>query len=101
MQPHSSRLLILFRINEIQGAILVSSHKRDFGAELGALGYPGFSYLRSRRRRNPAEVLQEALNEPNLDARVAEGLPWLAMTYVDWTGIGWFATPRYMTGKTD
>jgi hypothetical protein len=61
----------------------VSSHKRDFSSELGALGYPGFSYLRSRRRRNPAEVLLEALNEPNLDARVAEGLPWLAMTYVD------------------
>ena len=43
----------------------VSSHKRDFSAELGALGYPGFSYLRSRRRRNPAEVLLEALNEPD------------------------------------
>jgi hypothetical protein len=61
----------------------VSSRKRDFGAELGALGYPGFSYLRGRRRRNPAKVLLEALNEPNLDARVAEGLPWLAMNYAD------------------
>jgi transcriptional regulator with XRE-family HTH domain len=60
-----------------------SSQKRDFSAELSALGYPGFAYLRARRRRNPAEVLLEALNEPNLDARVAEGLPWLAMTYVD------------------
>jgi len=61
----------------------VSSQKRDFSAELSALGYPGFAYLRARRRRNPAEVLLDALNEPNLDARVAEGLPWLAMTYVD------------------
>ena len=34
-------------------------------------------------RRNPAAVLLDALNEPNLDARVAEGLPWLALTYVD------------------
>jgi transcriptional regulator with XRE-family HTH domain len=59
------------------------SKRRDFSAELSALGYPGFAYLRARRRRNPAEVLLEALNEPNLDARVAEGLPWLAMTYVD------------------
>lgn len=66
-----------------QAAMLVSSQTRDFGAELGALGYPGFSYLRARRRRNPAQVLLEALNEPNLDTRVAEGLPWLAMTYVD------------------
>ena len=57
--------------------------KPDFGAELGALGHPGFSYLSVRRRRNPAEVLLEALSEPNLDTRVAEGLPWLALTYVD------------------
>jgi transcriptional regulator with XRE-family HTH domain len=64
-------------------AMPLSSQKRNFSAELSALGYPGFAYLRSRRRRNPAEVLLEALNEPNLDARVAEGLPWLALTYVD------------------
>jgi transcriptional regulator with XRE-family HTH domain len=66
-----------------QAAMPRSLQKRDFSAELGALGYPGFSYLRARRRRNPAQVLLEALNEPNLDARVAEGLPWLALTYVD------------------
>jgi len=34
-------------------------------------------------RRNPAAVLLDALDEPDLDARVAEGLPWLALTYVD------------------
>jgi transcriptional regulator with XRE-family HTH domain len=64
----------------------VSSQKRDFSRELSALGYPGFAYLRAGRRRNPAQVLLDALNEPNLDARVAEGLPWLAMAYVgmDW-----------------
>jgi len=57
--------------------------KRDFATELAALGYPGFAYLRTRVRRNPAAVLLDALNQPNLDARVAEGLPWLALTYVD------------------
>ena len=57
----------------------VSSQKLDFSAELGALGYPGFSHLRVRRRRNPAEVLLEALNEPDLDSRVAEGVPWVAL----------------------
>lgn len=63
-----------------------TTRQRDFGAELGALEYPGFSYLRlSKRRvpRNPAEVLLGALHEPNLDARVAEALPWLALRYVD------------------
>ena len=58
-------------------------HKLDFSAELGALGYPGFSYHPARRRHNPAEVLSSALNEPDLDARVAEGLPWLALVYLD------------------
>jgi transcriptional regulator with XRE-family HTH domain len=57
--------------------------KHDFGAELAALGYPGFAYLKTRVRRNPAGVLLEALDEPDLDTRVAEGLPWLALTYVD------------------
>lgn len=64
-------------------AMPASSRKRDFGKDLGALGYPGFSYLPARTRRNPAQVLFEALSQPNLDARVAEGLPWLALTYVD------------------
>jgi transcriptional regulator with XRE-family HTH domain len=57
----------------------VTSQRLDFSAELGALGYPGFSYLRVRRRRNPAEVLLEALTEPDLDSRVAEGVPWVAL----------------------
>ena len=64
-----------------------SPQKRDFSGELGALGYPGFAYLRVKAKRNPAEVLLDALNQPDLDARVAEGLPWLALNYVamDWT----------------
>jgi transcriptional regulator with XRE-family HTH domain len=51
--------------------------------ELGALGYPGFSHLRGRARRNPAEVLLNALSESDLDSRVTEGLPWLVLTYAD------------------
>jgi transcriptional regulator with XRE-family HTH domain len=64
-------------------AARVPSEKRDFSTELAALGYPGFAYLRTKVRRNPAEVLLDALNEPSLDARVAQGLPWLALTYAD------------------
>lgn len=68
---------------QVGTSVLSSPRKRDFGAELAALGYPGFAYLRTQARRNPADVLLDALNEPDLDARVAEGLPWLALTYVD------------------
>jgi len=53
--------------------------------EFAALGYPGFSYLHRNRavRHNPAQVLFTALNEPDLDMRVVEGLPWLAFTFTD------------------
>ncbi|HEV2616640.1 MAG TPA: helix-turn-helix transcriptional regulator [Candidatus Acidoferrales bacterium] len=53
--------------------------------ELAALGYPGFAYLHRVRRmqHNPAQVLFTALNEPDLDMRVVEGLPWLAFTFTD------------------
>ncbi|MGA8230261.1 MAG: helix-turn-helix transcriptional regulator [Candidatus Acidiferrales bacterium] len=52
-------------------------------SELAALGYPGFSYLQRKPDRNPAEVLFSALNQSDLDTRVAEGLPWLTLTYAD------------------
>lgn len=51
--------------------------------ELAALEYPGFSHVRRRARRNPADVLVRALNENDLDSRVVEGLPWLAAKYAD------------------
>jgi transcriptional regulator with XRE-family HTH domain len=57
--------------------------RHDFSAELGTLGYPGFAYLGKKARVNPAQLLFDALNEPDLDSRVAEGLPWLALTYAD------------------
>ncbi|HEY6250995.1 MAG TPA: helix-turn-helix transcriptional regulator [Candidatus Angelobacter sp.] len=49
--------------------------------QLGALGYPGFSHLRSVRKRNPAEVMLSALAQDNLEARVAEALPWVLLQY--------------------
>jgi hypothetical protein len=60
-----------------------SIQKRDFAAELGALGYPKFSHLEPTTKPKPAEVLLDALGEWDLDSRVLEGLPWLAMAYID------------------
>ncbi len=52
--------------------------------ELAALGYPGFAHLRGRARMaNPANFLLTALLQRNLEARVAEGLPWLVLRYPD------------------
>jgi transcriptional regulator with XRE-family HTH domain len=55
-------------------------------ADLASLGYPGFAYLKPRRKKNPGEVLLSALSAKCLESRVAEALPWLLLTYpeLDW-----------------
>ena len=57
--------------------------------DLASLGYPGFAYLKSKRRKNPAEVLLSALSAKCLESRVAEALPWLLLTYpnLDWESL--------------
>ena len=51
--------------------------------ELASLGYPGFAHLRKTKKVNPADFLLTALFQRNLEARVAEGLPWLVLRYPD------------------
>ena len=52
--------------------------------DLAALGYPGFAYLKSKRKKkNPGEVLLSALSARCLESRVAEALPWLLLQYPD------------------
>lgn len=53
----------------------------QLAAQLGALGYRGFSHLRASRKRHPLEVLLSALVQRDLEARVAEALPWLLLQY--------------------
>lgn len=55
--------------------------------ELGALGYPGFAYVRAKPRLHPATFLLSALTKGDLYSRVTEGLPWVAYAYadMDWT----------------
>ena len=52
-------------------------------SDLAALRYPGLSYLKSTRKKNPAEVLLSALSVKNLDARLTEALPWILVRYAD------------------
>ncbi|HEY1678969.1 MAG TPA: helix-turn-helix transcriptional regulator [Candidatus Sulfotelmatobacter sp.] len=55
----------------------------DWARHLGSLGYSGFSYLKDRPTKNPAEVLLGALTQADLDGRVVKGLPWLVASYLD------------------
>ena len=61
-----------------------SPSPEKLAGELSALGYPGFAHLGMRARRvNPAGFLLSAVAQPNLEARTAEGLPWLVLQYPD------------------
>lgn len=64
-----------------------SVSEAELAAALAGLGYPGFSHLRRRQRKNPAEVLASALSASNLDSRLTEALPWVLVTFpeMDWT----------------
>jgi transcriptional regulator with XRE-family HTH domain len=63
--------------------VAATGNVEDYAKSLGALGYPGFSYLRGRVDRNPAELLLGALSQSDLESRVAEGLPWVVFKYPD------------------
>lgn len=56
--------------------------------DLAGLGYPGFAYLRPRKwsPKNPGDVLLTALAQDDLEPRLVEALPWLALRYwrLDW-----------------
>jgi transcriptional regulator with XRE-family HTH domain len=51
--------------------------------DLSALGYPGFSYLKATRSKNPAETVLSALTLKNLNSRLTEALPWVLFKYPD------------------
>jgi transcriptional regulator with XRE-family HTH domain len=79
------------RVLRLPATILPMSDKRlqepasdeQLARELGTLGYPGFAYLRKGPKRNPAELLVRALSKDDLEARLAEALPWLLVQYPD------------------
>lgn len=70
-------------------------------ADLASLGYPGFAYLKPKRKKNPGEVLLSALSAKCLEARVAEALPWLLLKYpdLDWSSLVSAAKGRDLQNK--
>lgn len=55
-----------------------------FSRHLSALGYPPFGYVDPHPQpENPAALLLWALGAPDLEARLAEALPWLLLAFAD------------------
>ncbi|SPE27958.1 Transcriptional regulator, XRE family [Candidatus Sulfopaludibacter sp. SbA3] len=58
----------------------------SLAAGLASLGYPGFRQLAGTPAHNPATVLLAAITSEDVEVRVLEALPWLAVEYhnLDW-----------------
>jgi len=100
--PSSNLARKLMRVYGLPPTVLPVSEVRenvttDFLAQgLASLGYPGFAHLhRGTRTVNPAVFLLTALAQHNLEARVAEGLPWLVLRYSD-MDFGWLVPQARM-----
>ena len=55
----------------------------DVAKALARLGYAGFAHLAGGRRMNPAALVVGALLSLDLDARLAEALPWVLRRHAD------------------
>ena len=69
--------------------------------DLASLGYPGFAYLKAKRKKNPGAVLLSALSTKHLEIRTAEALPWLLLSYtdLDWDSLISAAKTRDLQNK--
>jgi hypothetical protein len=59
------------------GIDLRSTRALNRSHQLSGLGYPGFAHLRARKA-NPAAVVLAALLRADMEARLAEALPWVS-----------------------
>lgn len=78
-----------------------STDAKTLAVDLASLGYPGFAYLKPKRKKNPGEVLLSALSAKCLESRVAEALPWLLLRYpdLDWESLVSAAKVRDLQNK--
>jgi transcriptional regulator with XRE-family HTH domain len=58
----------------------------SLAAALAGLGYPGFRHLTPARPQNPANILLAAMAASDVEVRVIEAMPWLAVEHnnLDW-----------------
>lgn len=63
-----------------------SADAQELAEDLAGFGYSGFSHLKPRKKRNPAEWMFVALSQNDLESRLTEALPWVAWKFagLDW-----------------
>jgi transcriptional regulator with XRE-family HTH domain len=85
-----SRIVDLYRLGPVALPLdadnLGYSDSSSLAAGLASLGYPGFRQLTGVQPQNPAIILLAAVAAGDVEVRVLEALPWLAVEYhnLDW-----------------
>jgi len=85
-----SRIVDLYRLGPLalplDGDNLSRWDSSSLAAGLASLGYPGFRQLTGGRPQNHATILLAAMAASDVEVRVLEALPWLAVQYhnLDW-----------------
>ncbi|MBI3207797.1 MAG: helix-turn-helix transcriptional regulator [Candidatus Solibacter usitatus] len=83
-----SRIVGLYELGPVALPLDVghAGNSSSLAAALASLGYPGFRRLAGVPPQNPASILLASLAERDVEVRVLEALPWLAIQYpnLDW-----------------
>ncbi len=100
------KAVVRLKMNPLALPVKEQKAKMDgqyFAQQLSALGYPGFASMRAAWKRNPVQVLLNALSQNNLEARVAEALPWLLTNYANMSDAnrGWLLEQSRLRNLTN
>jgi len=88
--PLASRIAKLYRLPPtalpLDAGDAVARDSANIAKAVANLGYPGFRHLRGGRTMNPAAALLAAISSDDLEVRVVESLPWVAIEHhdLDW-----------------
>ena len=88
--PLRSKIVELYQLGPValplDAGSLEPSDSASLAAGLASLGYPGFRQLTGVQPRNPATILLAAVAADDVEVRVLESLPWLAIRFhnLDW-----------------
>jgi transcriptional regulator with XRE-family HTH domain len=67
----------------VSAAEIAAWDSSSIATALAGLGYPGFRQLATKPAYNPATVLLASIASDDVEVRVVEALPWLAIQYCD------------------
>jgi transcriptional regulator with XRE-family HTH domain len=88
--PIASRIVELYHLGPV-ALPLSADHPGDWdsaslAAAIASLGYPGFRQLAGAPAHNPAIILLASITSRDVEVRVLEALPWVAVEYsnLDW-----------------